>query len=61
MAMSTMRRGLNPGYASRIVDTQSKERYSEELRLVNDKVLEEQWEDDTDKWPAVTYVHVCLY
>ena len=62
-----VRGGLNPGYASGISDTKSKERYEEKLQLINGinpyemSSLGDQWEDNTEKWPAIMYVNICMY
>lgn len=56
---------FKPGYADTIQDANSKERYTEKLSLINGtdpyEVPRDEWEDNIDTWPAITYVHVCMY
>ena len=62
-ATKTVQKPFNPGYAASLRDESSRERYAQKLSLLNgaDPYEETQWEDDIDTWPAVTYVHVCMY
>ena len=56
---------LCPGYRESLVVTQSRERYSEKLELINGKdpyeIPREAWKDDVDLWPGVTYINVGMY
>ena len=56
MAKRTVQRAFNPGYASAIVDAESKQRYADKIKLTRGK-----WQDNTDMWQAITYVHVYMY
>ena len=51
---------LCPGYRESLVDTQSRESYSEKLELINGKdpyeIPRESWKDNVDLWPGVTYI-----
>ena len=62
-AMRAVQRQFNHGYAASLHNEASRERYAEKLSLLcgTDPYEETQWEDDIDAWPAVTYVHVCMY
>lgn len=46
-------------------DTESKKWYADKLKLMNGsdpyEVPRDEWEDNMDMWPAITYVHVCMY
>ena len=53
------------GYWDCLADTTSKERYIENLELINRKdpyeMPREWWEDNVDSWPSITYVNVGMY
>ena len=65
MAKETAQKGFIPGYASTIADAECKQRYAEKLKLINGhdpyELPREEWKDNIDMWPAITYVHVCMY
>ena len=65
MAKKTAQRRFILGYASTIADAECKQRYSEKLSLINGhdpyELPREEWQDNMDMWPAITYVHVCMY
>ena len=65
MAKRTAQKGFIPGYASTIADAECKQRYAEKLNLINGhdpyELPREEWQDNIDMWPAITYVYVCMY
>ena len=58
-------KGFIPGYASTIADAECKQRYAVKLDLINGhdpyKLPREEWQDNIDMWPAIAYMHVCMY
>ena len=65
MASSKTQEGFNSGYSSSIVDKESKQRYADKLKIINGsdpcELPKKEWEDNIEMWPAITYVHVCMY
>ena len=65
MSKKAAKKGFNPGYSSSIVDTESKQRYAYKLRLISGydpyELPGEEWQDNIEMWPAITFVHVCMY
>ena len=65
MSKKAAKKGFNPGYASTIVDAQSKQRYAYKLRLISSydpyELPGEEWQDNIEMWPAITFVHMCMY
>ena len=65
MSKKAAKKGFNPGYSSTIVDTESKQRYAYKLRLISGydpyELPGEEWQDNIEMWPAITFVHVCMY
>ena len=65
MTTKTGKKGLLPGYASTIVESECKQRYADRLMLMSGhdpyEIPKEEWQDSIDMWPAITYVHVCMY
>ena len=65
LCKETAQKGFIPGYASTIADAECKQRYAEKLKLLNGhdpyELPREEWKDNIDMWPAITYVHVCMY
>ena len=65
MAKETAQKGFIPGCASTIADAECKQRYAEKLKLINGhdpyELPREEWNDNIDMWPAITYVHVCMH
>ena len=56
---------VNPGYAKAISDAQSRQRYVDKLGLLDGtdpyELAWKNFKDNISKWPAITYVHVCMY
>ena len=65
MASSKATEGFNSGYSSSITDKESKQRYTDKLKIINGRdpceLPKNEWEDNIEMWPAITYVHVCMY
>ena len=59
------RSGLLPDYQDSIKNPLDKKRYLEKLAYINGEdpyvIPREEWMDNVDCWPAVTYIHVGLY
>ena len=56
--------GFLQGYASGIADPKDKQRYADKIAVVGCnpyEISKEEWEDNTDMWPSISYVHVCMY
>lgn len=60
-----MKNGFIPRYASTIEDAESEQRYADKLRLISVhdpyELPGEEWQDNIDMLPAISYVHVCMY
>jgi len=58
-------RGFLSGYFDGLQHTESKERYSAKLKIINGQdpyeIRKKEWLDDLDSWPSVTYIHVGMY
>ena len=56
---------LLPGYYATLSSEASKSRYGEKLRLIQGidpyELKMNEWKDDLDLWPEITYIHVCMY
>ena len=66
MTTKSEQKGFLPGYASTIVDSECKQRYADKLMLISGhdpyEIPKEEWQDiNVDMWPAISYVHVCMY
>ena len=65
MAVRKAQEGFNSEYSSSIVDKESKKRYTDKLKIINGsdpcELPKKEWEDNIEMWPAITYVHVCMY
>ena len=65
MSKKAAKKGFNPGYASTIADVESKQRYAYKLWLISGhdpyELPGEEWQDNIEMWPAITFVHVCMY
>ena len=48
-----------------LLSSHCKERYASKVQLANGidpyETTKEEWEDNIDLWPAITYVHVCMF
>ena len=57
--------GLLPGYSKTLVSEDSKRRYREKLKIINEinpyELSKKEWQDDVNLWPAITQVHICMY
>ena len=64
-AQGSIKRGFLPGYFEGLQLKESRQRYLEKLKDVNGEdpyeVLPNEWTDDVDSWPNVTYIHVGMY
>ena len=64
-ARGSIKRGFLPGYFEGLQWKESRQRYLEKLKDVNGEdpyeVLRNEWTDDVDSWPNVTYIHVGMY
>ena len=53
------------GYSGEIRDKKGKERYREKLQLIGGQdpyeLPRNEWKDDVDLWPEITYVDVGMY
>ena len=58
-------RGSVPGYFEGLQLKESKQRYLEKTKDVNGEdpyeIPRNEWIDDVDSWPNVTYIHVGMY
>ena len=58
--MASNAKKLLPGYKDTLADPNSKHRYQEKLKLINDidpyETLREDWTDDVDLWPCTSYI-----
>ena len=64
MAKRVAGSGFLPGYASSIADTKDKQRYADKIKVVGCdpyEISKGEWEDNTDMWPSISYVHVCMH
>ena len=55
--------GFIPGYASSIANTKDKQQYAHKITIVGSnpyKICKGEW-DNTDMWPSISYVHVCMH
>lgn len=61
----TTKRGLLPGYFEGIQLKETKERYLDKLADIGGQdpyeIPRNEWMDDVDSWPDVTYIHVGMY
>jgi hypothetical protein len=59
------KKGFLPGYKESIEDTKARERYSQKLTYINNvdpyEIPKNQWLDDVELWPCVSYIHVGMY
>ena len=64
-ARGTIKEGFLPGYFEGLQLKESRQRYLEKLKDVNGEDPYEfprnEWTDDVDSWPNVTYIHVGMY
>jgi hypothetical protein len=58
--MSTNKRLLLPGYFASMKDEDGKKRYLDKLHILGG-LQRNEWQDDVDLWPSVTYVHLGMY
>ena len=62
---ATVRRGFLPGYFEGLQLKETKERYLEKLKDIAGQdpyeIPRNEWIDDVDSWPDVTYIHVGMY
>ena len=65
MAESGKRKPLLGGYVAALWDAEGRERYRKKLSVIGGvdpyKVPGNEWMDDVDLWPAITYIHVGMY
>lgn len=58
-------KGFLPGYSRNILSPEGRERYFQKLKYINDvdpyEIPRNEWVDDLDTWPAITYIHVGMY
>ena len=58
-------KGLLPDYYSNLTCEDAKKRYREKLTLIKSldpyEIPKNEWLDDTEKWPSVSYIHVGMY
>ena len=63
--MASNAKKLLPGFKDTLADPNSKHRYQEKLKLINDidpyETLREDWTDDVDLWPCTSYINVGMY
>jgi hypothetical protein len=61
----SIRKPLLPGYRDTLTDSKLKERYDDKTKVLNGKdpykMPPDEWKDDLDFWPAVTYIHLGFY
>ena len=61
----TTKRGFLPGYLEGLQQKESQERYAEKLKDIAGQdpyeIPRNEWIDDVDSWPDVTYIHVGMY
>ena len=61
----TTTKGLLPDYYSNLTCEDVKKRYREKLTLIKSldpyEIPKNEWLDDTEKWPSVSYIHVGMY
>lgn len=61
----TTRKGLLPGYYSNLKCEDAKKRYRDKLTLIKSldpyEIPKNEWLDDTEKWPSMSYIHVGMY
>jgi len=64
-ASGSVKQGTGSGYFDGLQQTESKERYSAKLKDINGQdpyeIRKNEWLDDLDSWPSVTYFHVGMY
>ena len=57
--------GLLPDYQDSMQKIEDKKRYREKLALIDGDdpyaIPREEWTDNVDFWPAITYMHIGLY
>ena len=65
MAESGKRKPLLGGYLAALRDREGRERYCKKLSVTGGvdpyEVPRNEWMDDADLWPAITYIHVGMY
>ena len=65
MAESSNRKSLLGGYLAALRDREGRERYHKKLSVTGGvdpyEVPRNEWMDDVDLWPAITYIHVGMY
>ena len=58
-------KGLLPDYYSHLTCEDAKKRYREKLTLIKSldpyEIPKNEWLDDTEKWPSVSYIDVGMY
>jgi len=58
----TTKRGFLPGYLEGLQQKEAKERYAEKLKDIAGQdpyeIPRNEWIDDVDSWPDVTYIYV---
>lgn len=63
MARRVAGSGFLQGYAGSIADKKDK-RYADKIDVVGCdpyEIPKGEWEDNTDMWPSISYVHVCMH
>ena len=64
-ARGSLKRGFLPGYFEGLQLKESKQRHLEKTKNVNGEdpyeIPRNEWIDDVDSWPNVTYIHVGMY
>ena len=65
MAESGKRKPLLGGYLAALQDREGRERYCNKLSVTGGvdpyEVPSNEWMDDVDLWPAISYIHVGMY
>ena len=56
---------LLPGYFANLSSKEARDRYLKKLGYINAtdpyEIPRSDWDDDIDKWPSTTYIHVGMY
>lgn len=59
------KKSLLPGYFASLANVESKERYKSKLSFITGRdpyeIPREDFKDDVELWPSVTYIHVGMY
>ena len=58
-------KGFLPGYLSTVQCREARNRYSEKITIIDNcnpyEIVKNEWCDDVDLWPNVTYIDVGMY